>query len=69
MSQAQEERRARMWEKVHKQQHEESIAELITIKARLDAMDKNSDDYKVIKGEYDRKYEAAESFFIKFYES
>lgn len=69
MSQAQEQRKARMWEEVHKETHEKSLAELKEIKAKLDTMDQNTQAYITLKAEYDSKYEAAEAFFMQFYES
>ena len=69
MSHAQERRRAEMWEAVHKEYHEKSIDELQKIKAKLDAMDQSTQEYIALKKDYDSKYETAESFFMKFYES
>ena len=68
MSQAQEQRKARMWEEVHKKTHEKSLAELREIKSKLDTMEINAKAYITLKAEYDSKYKAAQDFFNQFYE-
>lgn len=68
MSQRQEQLRARMWEEDHKYGHEESIRKLQAMKARLDVMDQDSDEYKMLKAKYDSDYQSAEDFFMKFCE-
>ncbi|MGR0116418.1 hypothetical protein [Ralstonia pseudosolanacearum] len=69
MSQAQERRRAEAWETQHKESHEKSIRELQEIQTRLKALDQSSLEYAKLKAEYDEKRQAAEEFFMKYYES
>lgn len=69
MSQAQERRRAEVWESQHKESHERSISELRELKKQIDSMNQSSDAYKALKATYDSQYAAAEAFFVKYYES
>lgn len=69
MSGAQEARRAHLWETVHKNGHEESIKQLQEMEKKLNLMDKNSEEYKASKIVYDEQRQAAEDFFMKFFES
>lgn len=69
MSEAQERRRAESWEAHGKQSHERSIARLQEMKAQLDRMNPESDEYKVLKATYDDDNASAEAYFVKYYES
>ena len=69
MSGAQEVRKAHLWETVHKTGHEESIKQLQEMKKRLNLMDQNSEEYKALKIAYDERHDAAEKFFLKYFES
>ncbi|AUT75466.1 hypothetical protein C2L64_44565 [Paraburkholderia hospita] len=69
MSQAQERRKAEAWETHHKESHENSVKELQEMKARLNTLDQSSPEYAALKVKYDEQYQAAEDFFMKYYES
>ncbi|WP_407059175.1 hypothetical protein ACKZDW_00600 (plasmid) [Ralstonia syzygii subsp. celebesensis] len=67
MSQAQETRKERMWETVHKQRFEPMIAEVNALRAELDKLDPKSPEYDAKKKDYDQKYASAEEFFMTFH--
>lgn len=69
MSQAQERRRAEAWESNNKEIHERHVADLQMMKKRLDSLDPGSDEHKALKADYDKQYQAAEAFFMKYHES
>ncbi|HJU99256.1 MAG TPA: hypothetical protein VJ752_01760 [Burkholderiaceae bacterium] len=68
MSQAQEERRARMWKEVHEAEHNEQTAELKALREKRDAAS-GTPEYAALDAEYKTKYQAAEDFFMRYFES